>query len=144
MISEIGLWKDIKWEDDAAQRVFYYCGGHPLVTRYFASQACNEGTLKHIDYEQVENTAMEILDSFHLNEIGNYYKEGIWAYLNKKERKVLSLVCRQEQENISAADIPKELKEALASLEHFGLLANDKGSLCLTANLFYEWLKEDI
>ncbi|MCP4347169.1 MAG: AAA family ATPase, partial [Desulfobacterales bacterium] len=139
MIHEIGLWKDIRWEHDAAQRVFYYCGGHPLVTRYFASQACNEGSLKYIDYEQVENTAMEILDSFHLNDIGNYYKEGIWEYLNENEREVLSLVC---QENISSADIPKELKEALASLQHFGLLANENGRLCLTANLFYEWLKE--
>ncbi len=30
MIREIGRWKQIEWDEDAARRVFDYCGGHPL------------------------------------------------------------------------------------------------------------------
>src|SRR5690606_11654666 len=32
LIQEIGSWKQIKWSDEAAEKAFYYCGGHPLVT----------------------------------------------------------------------------------------------------------------
>jgi hypothetical protein len=43
---EIGLWKNIVWEEEAARRVFQSCGGHPLITRYFASHACRKGALR--------------------------------------------------------------------------------------------------
>jgi hypothetical protein len=43
LILKIGRWREISWDEDAAQRVFYYCGGHPLITRLFASEACEGG-----------------------------------------------------------------------------------------------------
>jgi hypothetical protein len=85
MIKGIGLWKDIVWDNDAAERVYHYCGGHPLITRYFASLACDEGARKHVDYEKVEKTAEQIKDTFHLNDIGDYYEQSIWALLDKND-----------------------------------------------------------
>ena len=60
MIREIGRWKQIEWDENAARRVFDYCGGHPLITRFFASHACEEGRRKAINYSRVEETAKEI------------------------------------------------------------------------------------
>ena len=95
-----GLWKDIIWDKDAAERVFYYCGGHPLVSRNFASMACEQGSRKQIDLLQVENTARSIRKTFHKNEIGNYYNEGVWALLHEKEKNLLALVCNSQDQNL--------------------------------------------
>lgn len=144
MIREIGMWKDIKWEKDAAKMVFHYCGGHPLVSRYFASRACEEGSLKHVDMAKVEQTAGKIRDTFYNNEIGNYYKEGVWALMDDKEKEILSLAARQSEKPVLKADIQKDMKEALASLEHFGLVTVKDGALHLTSQLFIDWLGEII
>lgn len=65
--------------------MFKYCGGHPLVTRFFASHACEEGRIKAIDYPRVEETAKEIQGTLRQNEIGNYYREGVWELLRDEE-----------------------------------------------------------
>lgn len=144
MIREIGGWKDIAWDKEAARKVFYYCGGHPLVTRYFASMACEEGFRKNIDMERVEETALNLQKTFRKNQIGNYYKEGVWALMEDGEREVLSRICKAVDREITEEDIPPELEEALTSLEHFGLVVNHNGSLCLAANLFNAWLKRSL
>jgi AAA domain len=144
MIREIGRWKRIEWDVDAAQRVFHYCGGHPLITRLFASHACEEGALKAIDYIRVEETAKEIQLTFRLNVIGNYYKEGVWELLRADEQQVLSLICQRGEEGLSEADIPSELEEAVTNLDHFGLIASRGGSLGLTAQLFHAWVQRRI
>ncbi len=141
MIQEIGRWKDITWEDNAVRKVFYYCGGHPLVTRYFASMTCEEGSLKHVTLEKVEHTAEHIRKTFHKNEIGNYYKEGIWNLMTKDEQEVLALIVQAEESNIIESHIPSDLEDALTNLEHFGLVAHEQGALHLTADLFAFWLK---
>ena len=97
MVREIGQWKRILWDVEAAQRVFHYCGGHPLVTRLFASHACEAGKRKTIDYARVEETAAAIQETFRRNEIGNYYKEGMWDLLREDEQRVLSLICRHRR-----------------------------------------------
>jgi hypothetical protein len=144
MIREIGLWKQIVWELDAAQRVFEYCGGHPLITRLFASHACEEGARKAIDYTRVEETAREIEATLRRTEIGNYYKEGGWDLLREDEQQVLSLVCQRGAEGVLETDIPRTLDEALTNLEHFGLVANNNGHLHLTARLLQTWLQRRI
>ncbi|MCP4109878.1 MAG: AAA family ATPase [Desulfobacteraceae bacterium] len=140
MIQEIGGWKDIKWEDDAADMVFEHCGGHPLVTRFFASDACKQGTLKHIDYERVENTAKEIQNTFRRNDIGNYYREGIWELMQKNEQKLLALICKHEYK-ISEKQIPNDFEDALTNLENFGLVSDRQDDLFFSGNLFRLWLK---
>lgn len=139
MIIEIGRWRDIEWDEDAAERVFYFCGGHPLISRYFASQACEEGELKSINYQRVENTAKEIKKTFHRNEIGNYYKEAIWDLIREDERQVLTLVCQKG--SVSDREIPAKLEDGKANLENFDLVKNENGNLRLTAKLFEDWVR---
>lgn len=141
MILEIGLWKYIYWDKEAAERVFYYCGGHPFITRHFASFTCNRGKLKKIDLNQVEKSAQEMIKSFYKNEIGNYYKESVWVLLNKDEQQILSILVQENEHLFDESEIPFELYEALSNLEHFGLVTNHQGKLCITSNLFYLWLQ---
>jgi WD domain, G-beta repeat/AAA domain len=141
MVREIGQWKRIDWDVEAAQRVFHYCGGHPLVTRFFASHACDAGKRKIIDYARVEETAAEIQETFRRNEIGNYYKEGMWDLLREDEQNVLRLLCQHGEAGMAEGDLPGDLDDAVSNVEHFGLVAIREGRVYLTAHLFYTWLQ---
>ena len=90
LVREIGLWKNIVWDAEAAQKVFQYCGGHPLITRYFASHTCQKGALKHVTEARVVEAAHELQKTLRKNEIGNYYREGVWELLQDEERQVLA------------------------------------------------------
>jgi CHASE2 domain-containing sensor protein len=138
LVREIGLWKNIVWEDAAARAVFQYCGGHPLITRHFASQACKKGALKNVSEARVLETAGEIEKTLRKNEIGNYYKEGVWELLLEDERQALALIVHGDGCDEEA--IPAELEEGLSNLERFGLVENRNGRLCITAELFRAWL----
>jgi len=142
MIREIGKWKDIIWTKDAASKVYDYCGGHPLVSRFFASMACNEGSLKHISTKKVQKTVEEIIKTFRKNDIGNYYEEGIWKLLFEEERSVLSKICLYE--NITEKQIPEKNIEGLTNLENFGMVNNVNGTLSINSYLFNEWLKRKL
>ena len=144
MIHEIGGWKDIVWDEDAAQRVFYYCGGHPLITRFFAGEACQKGILKHIKLERVEHTAQKICKNLRRHQIGIYYKEGIWETLREDEQELLLSICRKDNQRCFEKDISEKQEEALTNLEHFGLVTNTDDLLCLSANLFDSWLQRRI
>ena len=168
MIIEIGLWKDIKWEKRAAERIYYYCGGHPMISRIFAGLACEHGSLQYVDYAKVEETAEYVCKTFRKNEIGDYYKNGVWNLMTDKEQQVLILICKavcrddvfSENSNsklhdskksdslsaflISESQIPADLEDALTNLEHFGLVINDDGWLYFSSALFIAWLKRRI
>jgi AAA+ ATPase superfamily predicted ATPase len=144
MVREIGLWKQIFWEPDAAQRVFHYCGGHPFVTRFFASHACKRGSLKTIDYERVEETAKEIQSTLSRHEIGSYYREGIWGLLREDEKQVLRLILQHNKNGILEEELPSELEEALINLECLGLVASNNKNISLSAYLFYTWLQRRV
>ncbi|MBL0702034.1 MAG: ATP-binding protein [Desulfosarcina sp.] len=143
LICEIGVWKKIIWTAKAASKVYNYCGGHPLITRIFASQACQEGVLKSIDLERVEQTASEIKKEMRRNDIGNYYKEGVWDLLNDDEKQVLA-ICKKGGNGYPETEIPAKLEDALTNLENFGLVTNDSGKLFVTAELFNVWLERRI
>ena len=140
MIHEIGGWKDIQWESQAADRVYHYCGGHPLVTRYFASDACEQGILKYVDYEKVEQTAATIIKTFRRNHIGNYFKESIFELLTLKEQECLLMICRGENQELQESEIPEELESALSNIEHFGIVNNVDGRLMFSSELFKRWV----
>jgi hypothetical protein len=144
MIREIGRWKQIEWDENAARRVFDYCGGHPLITRFFASYACEEGAVKAIDYLRVEETVEAIQATLRRNEIGNYYREGIWELLRDDEQQVLRLICEHGQSGFQEAQIPQELEDALTNVERFGLVASHGDSIYLTGHLFHVWLERRI
>jgi hypothetical protein len=142
MIEEIGTWKDIDWTHEAARRVFDYCGGHPLITRLFASEACEEGSRKQIDLVRVEEVASAAQKTFRKNDIGNYYQEGVWDLLRNEERNVLNTLCRNGTDGIPESEFSGEQgEEALSSLEHFGLVSSTDGKLHLTSALFRTWVQ---
>lgn len=141
MIREIGMWKNIVWDAEAAKRVFHYCGGHPLVTRYFASEACERGILKQITSSQVENIAKKIQKKLRTHQIGTYYYRGVWEMLHKDEQEFLCTLCRSGDQGFSEENVSEELIEALTNLEHFGLVINKNGLLRISAHLFDVWLR---
>lgn len=142
MIEEIGTWKDIVWEHDAARRVFDYCGGHPLIMRLFASEVCEEGSRKQIDQARVEEVTTNIQSTFRRNDIGNYYKEGVWDLLRDEERNVLNMLCRSGSDGIPESEFTGEQREeALSSLEHFGLVSSTDGKLYVTSVLLRTWVQ---
>jgi hypothetical protein len=124
--------------------VFDYCGGHPLITRFFASHACAEGALKAIDYSRVEETAKEIQRTLRRTEIGNYYSEGVWELLRDDEQQVLRLICQHGEAVFPEEQIPRDLEDTLTNLGRFGLVASHGGSIHLTAHLFHVWLQRRI
>jgi len=141
LIKNIGALKNIYWENDAADKVYYYCGGHPFITMLFSSRACDRGELDYIDIDMVEVTADNIIKNFRKNSIGNYYHEGVWNLLSDEEKKVLILICQHDDESKSKIQIPIELENGLAQLERFGLILNENTKLYLNSQLFYFWLK---
>jgi len=141
MIREIGHWKNISWPGDTARQVFQYCGGHPLITRYFASYACNKGRLKEITPERVLETAREIEKNLRRNEIGNYYKEAIGDLLYPEEMRALLQISRADISGLEESELPAELESAVNNLENFGLVDNAGGKLRISAELFRAWLQ---
>jgi hypothetical protein len=119
MIREIGRWKQIEWDENAARRVFDYCGAHPLITRFFASHAWEEGVLKAIDFPRVGETAEEIQATLRRHEIGNYHREGICELLRDDEQQVLSMICQHGQAGFPEEQFPHDLEDALTNLERF-------------------------
>ncbi len=144
MIQEIGGWSEIYWDRKAAEKAFFYCGGHPLISRYFASYATNEGRIKEIDLNIVEKTANRILKTFRKNDFGDYYKEGIWAYLDDNERKVLEIICRSQDSKVSEESIINEFEEELTNLERFNLVVENDNYLKIRSSLFQSWLIRSI
>lgn len=141
MIREIGGWKNITWDKFAARKVFDYCGGHPLVTRIFASEVCKQGSIKFIGLDRVEATAHEVIANFRRHDIGNYYSKGILELLREDERQVLTVL---NGGVVYETDLPVGLEDGLTNLERFGLLTCDQGKLRLTAKLFEAWLQRRI
>ncbi|MGE0820902.1 MAG: TIR domain-containing protein [Candidatus Binatia bacterium] len=149
MIEEIGTWQDIVWEHDAAQRVFTYCGGHPLVTRFFASEASEEGSRKQIDLARVEEVAGDQQKTFRKNDIGNYYQEGVWDLLREEERQVLSeapdgtLQVREIRQTIEDTLAP-QVDNALTILSYHGVIDDsDPDEPRIAGTMFSDWYRNN-
>ncbi|HEV3316334.1 MAG TPA: AAA family ATPase [Candidatus Angelobacter sp.] len=136
MVREIGAWKDIRWSDDALTKIYNLCGGHPQVTRFFASDACLQGSRKNIDEATVTETAQTIRADFHKHRIGHYYHESIWKLLQTDEQDTLRLISTNR-----APDAMGELGDAITNLEKFGIVRNEEGSREIAAELFQNWLE---
>jgi hypothetical protein len=136
MVREIGAWKDIHWSADALESVYQFCGGHPLITRFFASDVCEQGSRKEINAPRVTETADVIRAQFHKHRIGRYYKESLWNFLQDDERHALELALNGELRMGMG-----ESSEAATHLEHFGLIRSQDGVYEVGAQLFRDWLE---
>jgi hypothetical protein len=135
MVREIGAWKDIHWSPDALDSVYELCGGHPLVARLLASDACEQGDRKEIDLARLAETACTIRTEFHKHRIGRYYKESIWDFLRQDERQALELVLGDGFHRRA-----NEFSDCVANLEHFGLVRSQNCAYEVSAQLFRDWL----
>jgi len=138
MVREIGAWKDIQWSPEALEAVYDLCGGHPLVTRLFASDACEHGERKLIDLGAVEHTARAIQARFHKHRIGHYYREGVWGLLQPDERTALTKFGSGGQLRSLGG-----LEEALSHLEQFGLIRDAGGTMRISPTMFQSWLERN-
>jgi hypothetical protein len=136
MVSEIGAWKDIHWSAEALEAVYELCGGHPLVTRFFASDACEQGERKQVDRVDVERTANAIRGGFYKHRMARYYKESVWDLLQADERAALEIVARGGLRGSQDG-----LDEALTHLEQFGVIRQQDGEMRIGATLFRSWLE---
>lgn len=132
MLREIGAWKDIDWSSEALTSTYELCGGHPLITRFFASEACAQGTIKFVDANRVQETAKAICSGFHKHRIGRYYKESVWDCLQDEERNALGVVA-DGRLNLGITD-------AVTNLEQFGIIRVENGTYEISAQLFRNWL----
>src|SRR5262249_10915996 len=73
MVREIGRWKEIEWTDAAIDCTYHWCAGHAMVTRLFASDACERGVRKQIDEARVAEVAAGIERDFRKHRIGVYF-----------------------------------------------------------------------
>lgn len=132
MLREIGAWKDINWSPEALASTYDLCGGHPLVTRFFASEACAQGTLKFVDATRVKETAKTICSGFHKHRIGRYYKESVWDCLQDEERSALG--------EVAVGGFKLDSTDAITNLEQFGVIRIANGTYEVSAQLFRSWL----
>ncbi|HWZ43607.1 MAG TPA: AAA-like domain-containing protein, partial [Candidatus Saccharimonadales bacterium] len=136
MVREIGAWKDIHWSPGALKRIYELCGGHPLVTRLFASDACLQGDRKQVEEATVVETAQAVRAGFHKHRIGRYYQESIWTLLQEDEQAALRIIAGN-----GGQSPPRELEDAITNLEQFGVVRNEGGRYQVNAGLFQSWLE---
>jgi hypothetical protein len=133
MVGEIGAWKEIRWSEEALGETYELCGGHPLITRFLASDACEQGDLKAIDLARVVEVGEAIRKGFHKHRIGRYFEESVWSLLQEDERSALVAV--------GNGGSLEELEEAVTHLEQFGLVRMENGRLRVSASLLKQWLE---
>ena len=139
MIRDIGAWRGIEWEDASLQRMYEYCGGHPFITRLFASDACRQGRRTRVKLDHVEGTANTIKGSMRRHQIGAAYAQIVDSLLDQ-ERELLRHT-NASPESFAESRVPRELEQALTNLENFGLVTTSNGTIEFSAELFEYWVK---
>ena len=142
MITDIGSWQDIVWTEDALQHVFTLFSGHPLLTRFFASEATKQGQLKNINLNIIEDAEKNVKDQIRNNDIGNYYLESIWHILSENEQQLLLQFAAVD--SLTGEDISIEFDDEFSSLINLGLIYKIENKLAISGQLFEFWLKRRI
>ncbi|MFQ5650724.1 MAG: hypothetical protein ACE5IY_12345 [bacterium] len=140
MVQSLGVWAGIHWEASAANHVFLVCGGHPLVTRLFASHVCERGAIRRIEFPHVEETAEAVRADIRNHDIGHYFEHEVWPFLAGEEKELLRMISMRGRQGLLQRYVPPTLLGALPSLENFGLVADDLGRLSLMPRLFDDWV----
>ena len=142
MIRELGRWRSIEWEDAGLDRVFELSGGHPLLARFIASDACEQGSNKQVTMAKVEETERQIRRTLYRHRLGTYLKESVWGWLRLEERAVLRMIVAGGEAGVRGAQIGRAREEARANLEHFGLLAESAAAIHIRGRLLRDWVNE--
>jgi len=142
LVTETGALQNIQWDDQAVNKVYKYCGGNPRITLLFSSMACQNGNIKNVDINQFESTFVDVIKNFRTNQIGNYFKEGIWDELTTEEKDFLLFICQNDNQIININDFPSKFDEVSTSIEQFGIVRNKNRHFEFTSELFETWLKQ--
>ena len=140
MIRELGRWRSIEWEDGAIVKVFELSGGHPQMARFIASDACEQGSQKIVTKECMNVLASELLNTLYKHRLGKYLEESIWKLLRPKEQEVLRMIVKNVSTGINEFQIGRDQEDALANLEHFGLLVNTSEGMRVRGSLLNHWV----
>ena len=81
MIREIGAWKEIVRSGEVLNMVYQACGGHPMRTRFPASEACAEGAKEQANLQKLQRVYDKICDDLRRHRIGVYFEDPVWAML---------------------------------------------------------------
>ena len=146
MIREIGAWRGIAWERSSLSRVYYYCGGHPYITRLFASDVykqdgrgreLNAWSTLAVKEVMVERTALEIERNMRSHEIGSVY-DSIAELLNGDEKELLARIVASG-EAVTEDELDREEERAVTSLESMGLVTVE-GEILVSSELLRYWI----
>jgi hypothetical protein len=142
MIREIGRWRSIDWENNALRLVFELSGGHPLLARFIASDACGQGSKRKVTAHDVENTGAVIRTAFYRHRVGGYIHESVWRFLRSDEQNVLRMAALRNP-SVKGERIDPGLQDGLANLLHFGLLIDHDGERQVQGVLLQQWLERN-
>ena len=135
MLRELGAWRGITWEDDAIQKSFECCGGHPFATRLLASDL---SALSHIVGKDVDEAATSVRRAMRGHAIGAWYS-GVVEDMTSSERGLLRDIAAGYDGNMDERHVGREYEEALTNLENYGVVRNDGGRITLNGSLFEYW-----
>ncbi len=138
MIRELGAWRGIQWQPEALRLLYDHCGGHPFVSRLFASDACQQGRRRTITVDRVEGTAAAIRTTMRAHRIGEVYKQIVHS-LRAEELELLQQIAAA-CEPLAERQLSPDQEQALTDLENLGLVIGD-GRIELTAKLFQYWVR---
>ena len=86
--------------------------------------------------------AGDIRSGFSRHRLGRYIDESIWHMLRTDERSVLSRIAMNV--GLATSSIEREFEDALANLEHFGLVEGDEqGALRVRGGLLQAWVERN-
>jgi hypothetical protein len=140
MLRELGRWQKIEWDKNTLSLVHELSGGHPLISRQIASDACDRGQRKRVTMDDVEEVGNEIRSHFSAHRVGQYIDESIWQMLRAAERTLLSQVAMGK---LKLEAVERQFEDACANLQHFGLIVDSAGSLEVNGTLFKAWVERN-
>jgi len=148
MVKEIGLWRNLKYDDASLDEIYKMSGGHPFVARLLCSCIVRNLDGKNdVDLEDVQKG----IDYFLTERTGTYrayFDSEIWDKASEAERHILEKLAESsvlsQQELMPDRENRERLKDALERLVRLALVEEDENSYRVTMKLFERWLKEEV
>ena len=148
MVKEIGLWRNLKYDDDSSDEIYKMSDGHPFVARLLCScivrnldgknEVGLEDVQKGIDYFLTERTGT----------YRTYFNGEVWDKASEAERHILEKLAESsalsQQELMPDRESRERLKDALDRLVRLALVEEDEDGYRITMKLFERWLKEEV
>ena len=148
MVKEIGLWRNLKYDNASLDEIYKMSGGHPFVARLLCSCIVrNLDGKNEVDLEDVQKG----IDYFLTERTGTYrayFDNEIWDGASEIEQDILERLAESsvlsQQELMSDQESRERLRDALERLVRLALVEEDENGYRITMKLFELWLKEEV